>query len=168
MPEVFVGAGSNMAPRRHLGAGLRALAARFGILRLSPVYRNSPVGFEGEDFLNMVIAFETDETVGEVAAALGAIEADNGRTRNEAKFAPRTLDLDMLLYGDLVGEVDGVQLPRDEITRYAFVLKPLADLAGERLHPELGRSFAELWEDFDVSTHPLERVEGDFAAEVAL
>lgn len=168
MPEVFIGAGSNLAPRRHLGAALRALAARFGILRLSPVYRNRPVGFEGEDFLNMVIGFESEETVGEIASALGAIEADNGRTRSEAKFAPRTLDLDMLLYGDFVGEADGVQLPREEITRYAFVLKPLADLAGEQRHPQLGRSFAELWEDFDGSSHPLTRVEGDFAAEVAL
>jgi 2-amino-4-hydroxy-6-hydroxymethyldihydropteridine diphosphokinase len=168
MPEVFIGAGSNIEPRRHLGAGLRALAERFGILRLSPVYRNSPVGFDGEDFLNMVISFDTDDTVGEVAAALSAIEADNGRTRSEAKFAPRTLDLDLLLYGDFVGEADGVELPRDEITRYSFVLRPLADLAGERLHPALGRSFAELWQSFDDSKHPLTRVEGDFAAEVAL
>jgi len=148
MPEVFIGAGSNIEPRRHLGAALRALAERFGILRLSPVYRNSPVG--------------------EVAAALGAIEAANGRTRTEAKFAPRTLDLDLLLYGDFVGEADGVELPRDEITRYSFVLRPLADLAGERLHPALGQSFAQLWESFDSAKHPLTRVEGDFAAEVAL
>jgi 2-amino-4-hydroxy-6-hydroxymethyldihydropteridine diphosphokinase len=168
MPEVFIGVGSNVEPRRHLGAGLRALAERFGLLRLSPVYRNSAVGFEGDDFLNMVIAFESDEPVGEVAAALAEIEAANGRHRGEAKFAPRTLDLDLLLYGDLVGEVDGIRLPRDEITRYAFVLKPLADLVGERRHPELGRSYAELWDDFDGERHPLQRVEGDFAAEVAL
>ena len=168
MPEVFIGAGSNIEPRRHLGAALRALAERFGLLRLSPVYQNRAVGFEGEDFLNLVIAFETDEPVGEVAAALAAIEAANGRHRGEAKFAPRTLDLDLLLYGDFVGEVGGIRLPRDEITRYAFVLKPLADLVGERRHPELGRSYAELWDDFEGERHPLERVAGDFAAEVAL
>ena len=168
MPEVFVGAGSNVEPRRHLGAGLRGLAEQFGLLRLSPVYRNSPVGFAGEDFLNLVIAFATDDPVEEVAAALAAIEAANGRVRGAAKFAPRTLDLDLLLYGDLVIDADGIQLPRDEITRYPFVLKPLADLAGERLHPVLGRSFAELWEHYDGERHPLERVPGDFAAEVAL
>lgn len=165
MPEVFIGAGSNMAPRRHLAAGLKALAERFGVLRLSPVYRNSPVGFDGADFLNMVIAFDTDDSVEEVAAALAAIEAAHGRTRGEAKFAPRTLDLDLLLYGDLVANAGGLQLPRDEITRYPFVLKPLADLAGEYLHPVLGRSFAELWRQFDGAHHPLERVPSDFLTE---
>jgi 2-amino-4-hydroxy-6-hydroxymethyldihydropteridine diphosphokinase len=126
------------------------------------------VGFDGADFLNLVIAFETDDPVAEVAAALAEIEAANGRTRGEAKFAPRTLDLDLLLYGDLVVEADGLQLPRDEITRYPFVLKPLADLAGEQIHPVLGRSFAELWENFSGDDHPMTRVAGDFAAEVAL
>jgi len=165
MPEVYVGAGSNVTPQRHLAAGLVALAGHYGVLRLSPVYRNSPVGFAGDDFLNMVIAFETDEPVEAVGATLAAIEAANGRTRTESKFSPRTLDLDLLLYGDLVIDADGLQLPRDEITRYSFVLKPLADLAGERLHPVLGRSFGELWAEFDASRHPLEQVAADFTAE---
>lgn len=165
MPEVYVGAGSNMEPRRHLAAGLVALAEHYGVLRLSPVYRNRPVGFDGEDFLNMVIGFETDDAVTEVGATLAAIEAANGRTRTEAKFAPRTLDLDLLLYGDLVTEADGLELPRGEITRYAFVLKPLADLAGERLHPVLGRSFGELWAAFDQARHPLVEVDSDFVTE---
>jgi 2-amino-4-hydroxy-6-hydroxymethyldihydropteridine diphosphokinase len=167
MPEVFVGAGSNVEPRRHLAAGLLALAEHFGVLRLSPVYRNSPVGFDGADFLNMVVAFETDAPVEAVAATLSAIEAANGRTRTETKFSPRTLDLDLLLYGELVTEAAGVQLPRDEITRYPFVLKPLADLAGERLHPVLKRSFADLWEAFDGPRHPLQREALDFTAEPA-
>jgi len=165
MPEVFVGAGSNIEPGRHLAAGLAALAEHYGILRLSPVYRNSPVGFDGEDFLNMVVAFETPDTVAQVAATLAAIEAANGRSRGEAKFSPRTLDLDLLLYDDLVTDDGEVQLPRDEITRYPFVLKPLADLAGERLHPVLGRSYAELWAEFDDTHHPLARVATDFTGE---
>ena len=162
MPEVYVGAGSNVDPERHLRAGLVALAERYGVLRLSPVYRNRPVGFAGEDFLNMVVGFDTDESVGEIAGFLAEVEAANGRTRGEAKFAPRTLDLDLLLYGDASGEVDGVELPRDEITRYAFVLKPLADLAPETRHPVAGASFADLWAGFDPAGHPLEPVTLDF------
>lgn len=167
MPEVFIGAGSNMTPHRHLAAGLKALAERFGVLRLSPVYRNRPVGFDGADFLNMVIALNTDDSVEEVAAALADVELANGRTRGEARFAPRTLDLDLLLYGDLVANGDGLQLPRDEITLYPFVLKPLADLAGEYRHPVLGRSFAELWRQFDGAHHPLVRVDSGFLTEAA-
>jgi 2-amino-4-hydroxy-6-hydroxymethyldihydropteridine diphosphokinase len=158
MPEVFVGVGSNVEPDRHLAAGLRALASRFGVLRLSPVYRNSAVGFEGEDFLNMVVAFDTEDPVEEVAAALAMIESANGRTRNEARYSARTLDLDLLLYGDLVIRTGELQLPREEVTHHAFVLKPLADLAGDLVHPVLGQSYAELWNRFDAARHPLQRV----------
>lgn len=161
MPEVFVGIGSNVAPDRHLAAGLRALASRFGVLRLSPVYRNSAVGFEGEDFLNMVVAFDTEDPVEEVAAALAGIESANGRTRTEARYSARTLDLDLLLYGDLVIQTGDLQLPREEVTHHAFVLKPLADLAGELVHPVLGLSYAELWNQFDAARHPLQRVHPD-------
>ncbi len=165
MPEVYIGAGSNVDPRRHLRAGLVALADRYGLLKVSPVYRNSAVGFAGDDFLNLVIGFETDEPVGDVVRYLGDVEAANGRTRTEEKFSPRTLDLDLLLYGNLVGEFDGVELPRSEITRYAFVLKPLADLVPEARHPVEGATYADLWASFDVSRHPLERVAVDFTEE---
>jgi 2-amino-4-hydroxy-6-hydroxymethyldihydropteridine diphosphokinase len=165
MPEVYIGAGSNVDPRHHLRAGLVALADRYGLLKLSPVYRNSAVGFAGDDFLNLVIGFETDEPVGDVVRYLGDVEAANGRTRTEEKFSPRTLDLDLLLYGNLVGEFDGVELPRSEITRYAFVLKPLADLVPEARHPVEGATYADLWAGFDVSRHPLERVAVDFTEE---
>ncbi len=162
MREVYIGAGSNVEPERHLRAAVTALAERYGVLRLSPVYRNSAVGFAGDDFLNLVIAFDTDDSLGELSDFLGQVEAAGGRTRTEEKFAPRTLDLDILLYGDFVGDAGGVQLPRPEITRYAFVLKPLADLAPDMPHPDRGTRFAELWERFDAADHPLEPVTIDF------
>ncbi|MEJ2516212.1 MAG: 2-amino-4-hydroxy-6-hydroxymethyldihydropteridine diphosphokinase [Gammaproteobacteria bacterium] len=162
MHEVYIGAGSNVEPERHLRAGVTALAERYGVLRLSPVYRNSAVGFSGDDFLNMVVAFDTDDTVAELADFLGEVEAASGRNRTDEKFAPRTLDLDILLYGDFVGDAGGMQLPRPEITSYAFVLKPLADLAPDMPHPGKGTSFAELWNGFDASGHPLQPVTLDF------
>jgi 2-amino-4-hydroxy-6-hydroxymethyldihydropteridine diphosphokinase len=156
MPDVYIGAGSNVEPREHLRNGLISLADRYGVLRLSPVYENSPVGFEGDDFLNMVIGIETEEPVEAVAGVLTAIEAANGRVRGEAKFGPRTLDLDLLLYGDLV-DPDGAGVPRDEILRYGFVLKPLADLCPEHCHPVLGKTYDALWAAFDKSGTELRR-----------
>jgi len=157
--EIYVAIGSNVEPQRHLRSALIALAENFGVLRLSPVYRNRPVGFEGDDFLNMVAGFESDLSLVQVVSILEAIEAESGRQRGGEKFGPRTLDLDLLLYGDEVASDGPHQVPRDEIIRYAFVLKPLRDLAGERIHPVAGRSFDEIWEDFDQDNHPMEMVD---------
>jgi len=157
--EVYVAIGSNVEPERHLRAALIGLAESFGVLRLSHVYRNRPVGFDGDDFLNMVVAFDTDLSVVDLEERLGRIEADNGREPGGERFGPRTLDLDLLLYGDEVSDEGRHRIPRDEIARYAFVLKPLTDLAAERLHPVEGRSFADLWSEFDAGRHPLELVD---------
>ena len=147
MTEVFVGIGSNVEPERHIGQAVTRLRQRFGRLKLSPVYQNRAVGFEGDDFLNLVAAFETGLGVTELNAVLGDIEVHCGRERSARKFSPRTLDLDLLLYGDTVSEKP-VRLPRKEILKYAFVLKPLADLAGDRRHPETGLSYAQHWAEF--------------------
>jgi 2-amino-4-hydroxy-6-hydroxymethyldihydropteridine diphosphokinase len=154
MVEVFVGIGSNIEPARHVAEALAALGERFGRLRCSTVYRSKAVGFTGDDFYNLVAAFTTDRTIFEVHDSLAKIETATGRDRSGPRFAPRRIDLDLLLYGDAVRDRPPV-VPRPEILRYAFVLKPLAELAGERRHPTTGRRFAELWEDFDASEQPL-------------
>jgi 2-amino-4-hydroxy-6-hydroxymethyldihydropteridine diphosphokinase len=147
MTEAFVGIGSNVEPEKHVAQAVKLLRLRFGELRLSPFYRNPAVGFEGDDFLNGIAAFETSLGVAELSQALDRIELDCGRERGAARFAPRTLDLDLLLYGDLVAETPA-KLPRKEILKYAFVLKPLADLAGTHRHPLTKRPYAEHWADF--------------------
>jgi len=144
--EVFVSLGSNITPRRNLTAALPLLASRFGPLRVSPVYEGPAVGFEGDPFLNLVVGFSTAEALVTVLDFLRGVEHDFGRRRGEARFAPRSLDLDIILFGDQVGEAAGLRLPRADILRYAFVLKPLADLAPDATHPELGRTYRELWE----------------------
>lgn len=144
--EVFVAIGSNVRPEEHVRQAVRLMRDRFGTVRLSPVYRNQAVGFEGDDFLNLVTAFDTLLGVEELKAALDEIELACGRQRGAARFAPRTLDLDLLLYG---ARVDPAQkLPRQEILEYAFMLKPLTDIAGGLRHPVDGRTYAELWASF--------------------
>src|SRR5579863_4018311 len=147
MTEAFVGIGSNVDPEQHVTQAVKLLRARFGKLHLSPFYRNPAVGFDGDDFLNGIAVFETSLSVAELVRALDRIELDCGRERGAARFAPRTLDLDLLLYGDLVTEAPA-KLPRKEILKYAFVLKPLADLAPDHRHPQTGETYAAHWASF--------------------
>lgn len=159
MPEVFVGIGSNVDREANIHSGLTALRQAFGALELSPVYCSDAVGFAGDEFLNLVVRFHTALGVAALSQQLRAIETAHGRVENMPKFSSRTLDLDILLYGDAQGEIDGVMLPREEVVYNAFVLRPLADLAPDTCHPRLGKSFAELWQELSVRTEQrLERV----------
>jgi 2-amino-4-hydroxy-6-hydroxymethyldihydropteridine diphosphokinase len=149
MPEVFVSVGSNVDRDRHIPSALEALQDGFGPLRVSSVYETAAVGFEGDPFYNLVVGFETDLPLAEVADALTRIEADHGRTRESRKFSARTLDLDLLLYGDAVVSEGKLKLPRKELTEYAFMLEPLAEIAPDLKHPLLGLSFRELWDRYE-------------------
>jgi len=159
MARVYVSIGSNIERDKNIRAGIEALRVRFGALQLSTIYQTRAVGFDGEDFYNLVAGFDAADDVYAVASALHAIEAAHGRLRTGGKFAARTLDIDLLLYDDLVLNEAGLQLPRGEITRYAFVLGPLAEIAGEQRHPVLGQRFAELWEAFPADKSDLRPVQ---------
>lgn len=164
MARVYVSVGSNIDRERYIRAGLAALRECYGALQCSRIYESQAVGFEGDDFYNLVVRFDTDQSVREVAAALRKIERQNARDRRAPRFSARTLDLDLLLYDELVVDEPGLQLPRAEILRYAFVLGPLAEIAGERRHPQSGRSYAELWRDFpDRAAQPMWAVAFDAA-----
>jgi 2-amino-4-hydroxy-6-hydroxymethyldihydropteridine diphosphokinase len=159
MSRVFVAAGSNVDAARNLQLAARELQSTFGPVSFSPAYRNAAVGFEGEDFINFVAGFDTARDLHEVIAELQRIEGLCGRARNAPKWAPRSMDLDILLCGDLVLHEPGLVLPRPDLLRRPYMLGPLADIAGELVHPTAGRSIAELWAQFDRSAHPLSRVE---------
>ena len=148
---VFLGLGSNVEPVKHLVAALNALRACFGVLRVSPVYESEAVGFEGENFLNLVVGFDTALTMHDVSRHIREIEDANGRVRTGPKFGPRTLDIDLLTYGDFVGSEAGVRVPRDEIVKNAFVLLPLSDIAPDRRHPECQKTYLELWQSYQSS-----------------
>lgn len=146
--QVYLGLGSNIDRVRHLRAGLDALARELGPLALSPVYESAAVGFDGDPFFNLVVGLKTDWPLPSLASFLKAVEVANGRTPASAGLAAKTLDIDILTYGTLTGIHGGVSLPRGEILRHAFVLRPLAELAGHERHPLCGRSYGDLWESF--------------------
>jgi 2-amino-4-hydroxy-6-hydroxymethyldihydropteridine diphosphokinase len=148
VPEVFVAAGSNVRPRENLRRALAKLRQTWPALRSSQAWRNPAVGFEGEDFINLVIGLETDLPLPAVLDRLHAAEAACGRPREAPKWAPRSMDLDVLLYGDAVGEFPGAVLPRPDLVRRPYMLGPMAEIAPGLVHPTLGRSMAELWDAF--------------------
>lgn len=162
MTEVYVAVASNDRPRTHIARALGLLRQHWPGLSVSRAFVNRPVGFDGAEFINLVVGFDTDESVAAVLATLGTIEAACDRKRGGAQPAAVSLDLDLLLYGDLVGEHAGKELPRPELLTRAYMLGPLADLAPGLAHPVLGRSMGELWRDFDAAGHVLEptRLEG--------
>ncbi len=164
MARVYVSVGSNIDREQHVRAALDALRARFGPIAVSTVYESEAVGFDGDAFYNLVVGFDTTDDVHAVAAALDAIEDANGRRRDGPRFSSRTLDLDLLLYDELVLNEPGLQLPRDEIPRFAFVLKPLLELIPDGVHPLSGRRYADLWAEFDADSQPLRPVVLDPAA----
>jgi len=149
MTRVYVAAGGNIAPEERLPQALRALREAFGELVVSPCYANAAVGFAGEDFHNLVVGFDTELDLAEVLARLHAIEAACGRERDAPKWAPRAMDLDVLLFGDCSGDFPGAVLPRPDLLRRAYMLGPLADIAPDLRHPTAGRTIAELWAAFD-------------------
>ncbi len=157
MTNAYLGLGSNQDPEKHLAAGLAALRERFGDMELSPVYRSCAVGFEGHDFLNATARIRTDVSVTELKTWLTDLEDRHGRDRSQPKFSDRALDIDILLYGDLVGDFNGLILPRDEILKYAHVLRPLADIAPNLKHPVTGKTFTEHWQCF-VGDRSLQRL----------
>jgi 2-amino-4-hydroxy-6-hydroxymethyldihydropteridine diphosphokinase len=159
MAQVFLGLGSNIERERYIVAGLDAMARLFGQFSHSSVYNSAAIGFEGQPFLNLVVAIETDLGVAELAGQLRRVEMEHGRPANATRFSARQLDIDILTYDDLVGTVEGLVLPRAEILENAFVLQPLAELAPQSCHPVLGTSYGQLWEDYDKAAQSLSKVD---------
>lgn len=152
----YVGVGSNVEPARHVRMALDGLARLHGELTASSVYSSRAEGFEGDDFLNLVVGFRTSASAQDVAVGLEQLHDAAGRVRGPSAFTSRTLDLDLLLYGDAV--IPALKVPREDITRYGFVLGPLAEIAPDLRHPVTGVTMAELWARFDRSRHPLQKL----------
>ncbi len=158
MARVFVSVGSNVDREQHIALALELLRTRFGELQLSSVYESKSVGFDGDPFFNLVVAFDTDVEPRRILTALRKFERRCGRERGEERLGPRTMDLDLLLVGDRVMRDEGIVLPREEISSQAFVLRPLAEIAGERRHPVSGDTLAAMWARLEVDALTMRKV----------
>ncbi len=158
MAKAYLSIGSNLARERNIALAIARLKERYGQLELSSVYESEAVGFDGDAFYNLAVGLESEEPPAQMVRFFRAIERESGRARKSVKYGPRTLDIDLLLYDDRESAENGLELPRPELTRYAFVLRPLAEIAGEVRHPTAGKTIAELWSAFDDSDQTTRRL----------
>ena len=145
MSIAWLGLGSNVNAETHIRAGIRELQEQFENVCLSPAYASSSVGFDGDDFINLVARVETDMQPLELREYLRDLEDRYGRQRDVPKFSDRSLDIDILFYDDLVVLSPMLEIPRAEILKFSHVLKPLADLEPDLVHPTEQRSMADIW-----------------------
>ena len=157
MSKVFIGIGSSINRQENIRLAIKTLKTVFGELTISPVYESEAVGFEGTNFYNLVVCFESTLAAREVIKQLKTIEIQQGRPEKAIKFAPRTIDLDLLLHDQLVDlEID---LPRAEILTNAFVLQPLSDIAPNLPHPIVNKTYQILWDNFPKSHQKLWQID---------
>lgn len=149
--QILISVGSNIDKEHNTKCGLQALHRDFGELILSTVYESESVGFDGDNFLNLVVLAYTKRSIAEVCSRLKGIEDEHGRTRDK-KYGNRTLDLDLLTF-DNANTSDPVVLPREEIEYNAFVLRPMAEIVPQQIHPSTQKSYAVLWQEFLVHSN---------------
>lgn len=157
MATVYLSLGSNVDREASINACLTSLHKAFGSIELSSLFDSSSVGFEGTDFYNMVVKVETTMPLEALVVFLREMEYAHGREPDAKKFSPRTIDIDLLLYDDVVCD-SPAQLPRDEIAFNAFVLWPLSELAPDKKHPVNGKTYGDMWAAFDKSSQQLTKI----------
>lgn len=161
MPRVYISIGSNIERERNICTAVRALKASFPTLATSPVFESRAEGFEGDDFYNLAASFDADDPLERLCDRLGQMETAQGRVRSGKRLSARTLDIDVLLYGDLVRHDDRFDVPRRDILAYAHVLGPLVALAPDLRHPETGERLADRWRKF-ANKNSLRKISVDF------
>ena len=159
MPIAYLGLGSNLDAGQNLQLASREFRRRFSLQKISTVYRSEALGFDGAEFLNAVACIETELTPQELHEEIELIHDLAGRQRRQGAISSRTLDIDLLLYDQLVLNEPPLLLPRKDVLQYSFVLRPLAEIAPDLRHPVTGKLIGDHWRDFDAASHPLTRVD---------
>ncbi|NOH80246.1 2-amino-4-hydroxy-6-hydroxymethyldihydropteridine diphosphokinase [Vibrio sp. RE86] len=151
MITTYVGVGSNIDRQKHIEAAITELRLLDPDLRISTIYECEAIGFESYSFYNLVVEMKTSLTLTEFSRQLRNIELKWGRAINAGKLEPRTVDLDVILFGEVVS-TEKPELPRSDIFKYAFVLQPLLELCPERVVPNDGRTIFQLSEQIKLDT----------------
>ena len=157
--QVYVGIGSNIDKVKNIRGCLSYLKDFFGEIKISPIYKSKAIGMEGNDFYNLVVRFKTNLGIKAIESKLREIEYHFGRKRDQLPHTPRTLDIDLLLFGNLISEKHNI--PRGDITNYSFVLKPLYDIEPDLIHPTAGEKVSILWKKFDKSMQSIQSLESN-------
>ena len=165
MTTLALSIGSNIDADSNIRAALDALNLEFENIRFSTTYESQAVGFDGDNFLNLVVLADTNKNLDDVTAFLKRVEDQLGRDRLQSRFSGRTMDIDILLYGKESGMFCGIELPRPEVTENAYVLQPLAELLPDVVHPATGMSYLQLWQDYDKSKQRLRAIETNWPGE---
>lgn len=145
MSVAYLGLGSNIQPEDNIASAIQALTSDFSRAWFSPLYRSPAIGLEGRDFINLAAGVETGMHPLELKQYLHEVENQHNRDRSVPRWSSRTLDVDILIYDDLYLVSPELEIPRKEILTMAHVLKPLADIAGDLVHPVKGLTIGELW-----------------------
>ncbi len=164
MTTLALSIGSNIDAESNIRAALDALNLEFENIRSSTTYESQAIGFDGDNFLNLVVLADTNKGLDDVTTFLKRLEDRLGRDRLQTRFSGRTMDVDILLYGNESGMFCGIELPRPEVTENAYVLQPLAELLPDVVHPATGMSYLKLWQDYDKSKQRLWATEIDWLA----
>lgn len=147
MHQVYVSIGSNIEAEKNVRSCVNELENLFQSVEVSSVYQSKAIGFQGSLFLNLVAGFKTDLSLDFLNAQLKGLEDKHDRDRTQPKMSDRTLDIDILMFDALVGRQGKLTLPHPETTAYAFVLRPLAELAPDLVVPGTGKTSMEHWRE---------------------
>ncbi len=148
MAKIHINIGSNQDREANIVGAIELLRLNFGDIKISDIFESPAQGFEGDDFYNIGVNANTELSVDDVNAVLKDIEKTFGRDRSAPKFSSRLIDLDLVVYDEIIDEKSN--LPRNDILLYSFVLAPLAQLSGSDIHPLENKSFQQLWQEFQT------------------